>query len=981
MKTLRRSELCRPPDGARSVITVLTVTVLQLTTLCALQNEAEVLLQWKNQLHDPQGALRTWNVSAGHSSAPCNWAGITCDNATSKVTAIVLESALLSGTLSPRLTQLNALRELRLGVNNLTGGLPSAISNWTNLRILNITTNAFSGTLPDMSKLVSLETIDVTTNYFSGRIPASLGNVSALRSFNLAENPFRPGPIPAEFSSLTKLETFFLYDCNLQGELPEFLFNFPALRLLDVSVNNISGSITPAIGKLKKLYSLELYQNQVSGSLPPEFGNLTSLNDFDASKNRFSGSLPPEIGNLKRLSYFVMEANFLSGEIPATLAEIPSLITISLYKNNLSGPLPAKLGSISAFDTIDVSENRLTGALPADICKNGNLKYFLVLENRFSGSIPSSYAACKSLVRFRVNRNDLSGDVPVGFWALPNANIIDLSSNRLTGRISSDIAQSGNLSQLILNDNLFSGALPAEITRISSLVKIQANNNRLSGTLPADIGKLENLNVLFLQQNRLSGPLPATLGDCRTLVVINLAGNKISGPIPATLSSITVLNSLNLSHNELSGGIPTSLGGLALSLLDLSYNQLTGVVPSTLLTIGRTSDFAGNTELCSQSAISAKIRVCSSTTDVAKFRQHKTMGGIIVAVAGLILITGLLLFRRHMRSQMSPVGTSKGNGEWNITVFHNLGFDPAEITRELLLKENVIGSGASGKVYRMDTVSGKKITAVAVKCLLNGKMEAEINETTVNRGKGKAETLFRKYEHKMARAEVETLGRIRHKNIVKLYCYLSNPRVNLLVYEYMPNGNLFEALHERKGACLDWPQRYRVALGAARGLAYLHHDCSPLIIHRDVKSTNILLDEFLEAKIADFGVAKVLQGADSIGVFTGTHGYIAPEHAYSLRITEKSDVYSYGVVLLELVTGKKAIEEEFGENGNIVAWVCMKINDGKGDVLSVLDTRICRAFREEMLQVLKVGMSCTKKLPSLRPSMREVVKLLLDCNP
>eukprot|EP00252_Welwitschia_mirabilis_P007400 TRINITY_DN1870_c0_g1_i4.p1 TRINITY_DN1870_c0_g1~~TRINITY_DN1870_c0_g1_i4.p1 ORF type:complete len:963 (+),score=68.09 TRINITY_DN1870_c0_g1_i4:258-3146(+) len=953
MQTLQRPQLRRPLDAGLSTITVLTLAALQLTTIWALENEAQILLQWKNQLDDPQGALRTWSVSA---SAPCNWAGITCDNATSKVTAIVLESTLLAGTLSPRLAQLNALREVRLGCNNLTGGLPWTISNWTNLRILNITTNAFSGTLPDMSALISLETIDVTTNYFSGPMPVSLGNISALRSLNLAENPFRPGPIPAEFRSLTKLETFFLSDCNLHGELPEFLFNFTALGLLDVSVNNISGSITPAIGKLKKLYSLELYQNQVSGSLPPEFGNLTSLNDFDASKNRFSGSLPPEIGNLKRLSYFVMEANFLSGEIPATLAEIPSLITISLYKNNLSGPLPAKLGSISAFDTIDVSENRLTGALPADICKNGNLKYFLVLENRFSGSIPSSYAACKSLVRFRVNRNELSGDVPAGLWALPNANIIDLSYNRLTGAISSEIAQSRNLSQLILN------------------------NNRFSGAVPADIGKLENLNRLFLQQNSLSGHLPTTLGDCRALAVINVAGNKISGPVPATLSSVTVLNSLNLSRNELSSGIPISLGGLSLSLLDLSYNQLRGVIPPTLLSIGRNTNFAGNPGLCSQRAESAEIRVCSSITEVGKSRQYQTLATIIVAVAVLILITGLLLFRRHMRSQMSRAGTGKPDGEWSITVFHNLGFDPAEIAHELLLKGNVIGTRAAGNVYRVDTVSGRKVTTVAVTCLLNGKAEAN-NDTTVKSGKGNAETSFREYEHKMAQAEVETLGRIGHKNIVKLYCHLSSPRMNMLVYEYVPNGNLFDALHERKAGCLDWPQRYRIALGAAHGLAYLHHDCSPLIIHKNVNSTNILLDELFEAKIADFGVTKVPQGADSVGAVPSAHGYTAPEHAYSLRITEKSDVYSFGVILLELVTGRKVVEEEFGENRGIVAWVYMKISDGKGDILSVLDARICKTFKKEMLQALKVGMCCTRKLPSLRPSMREVVKILLECNP
>lgn len=198
----------------------------------------------------------------------------------------------------------------------------------------------------------------------------------------------------------------------------------------------------------------------------------------------------------------------------------------------------------------------------------------------------------------------------------------------------------------------------------------------------------------------------------------------------------------------------------------------------------------------------------------------------------------------------------------------------------------------------------------------------------------------------------------------------------------MPNGNLFEALHSHND--LDWPSRHKIALGAAHGLAYLRHDCSPAIIHRDVKSTNILLDQFYEAKIADFGVAKVLQacnrGGDSITVFAGTHGYIAPEYAYSLKVTEKSDVYSVGVVLLELITGRGPIETEFGENKNIVSWTSGKILKSE-DLIAVLDSKISKSFKDQMIQVLKIAVSCTHKLPALRPSMREVVQMLLDADP
>jgi len=931
---------------------------------------------------DPYNALENWMLDSAN--APCNWDGITCDNSTGMVIEIALEDKSLNGPLYSGLCNLQSLEKLHLGFNNLYGILPPPLMNCSNLQSLNLTTNSLSGTLPDFSGLKSLKILDLTTNNFKGQFPASLGNLPELTSLNLAENSFTPGTIPQQLMSLKKLNAMYLATCNLIGEIPLFIFNFTELDLLDLSNNSLNGSIPKEISNLKKLYHLELFDNYFSGSIPPELGDLTSLQDFDASGNCLTGSIPQELGNLKNLSYLQLQINNLSGQIPESIGELPLLEGLSIYQNDLTGPLPQKLGSLSKFNMLDASQNRLNGSLPKDICRGGNLQYFLVLENNFTGGLPISYGACQRLIRFRVNSNRLSGRVPAGIWGLPNVNIVDLSFNNFVGEISAEIRNAKNLSQLAIQNNQFSGNLVPEIGFALQLVRIEAYNNKFTGQLPKEIGRLSQLNALYLQDNMLEGSIPDAIGFCNSLTILNLARNRLDGAIPDTLGSIEVLNSLNLSNNELSGSIPSSLGALTLSSIDFSNNHLSGPVPNSLISIGNRGSFSGNPGLCAKIFSSGDtIKVCSASSFAQKESQRMKMAaGLIASAAVLIFAVGLMFFRRYVRHRADRL-EKKENLSWKIIVFHNLSFNAEELSRVLLVKdeENVIGSGASGKVYRADLPNNE---IVAVKHLWTTiKMDMDdINMDKHKQKNNKIDNVYRENDHRLAQAEVQTLGTIRHKNIVKLYCYLSNRHANVLVYEYMPNGNLFEALHSNND--LDWPTRHKIALGVAHGLSYLHHDCSSAIIHRDVKSTNILLDQFYEAKIADFGVAKVLQacnrGGDSTTVFVGTHGYIAPEYAYSLKVTEKSDVYSFGVVLLELITGKRPIEPEFGENKDIVYWASHKIYE-KEDAFVVLDSKISKSFKEEMIRALRIAVSCTHKLPALRPSMREVVQMLQDVDP
>jgi hypothetical protein len=298
---------------------------------------------------------------------------------------------------------------------------------------------------------------------------------------------------------------------------------------------------------------------------------------------------------------------------------------------------------------------------------------------------------------------------------------------------------------------------------------------------------------------------------------------------------------------------------------------------------------------------------------------------------------------------------------WKLTAFQRLDFK-AEDVLECLKEENIIGKGGAGIVYRGSMPDG---VDVAIKRL-------------VGPGSGKTDHGFS--------AEIQTLGRIRHRNIVRLLGYVSNKDTNLLLYEYMPNGSLGELLHGAKGGHLQWETRYKIAVEAARGLCYLHHDCSPLIIHRDVKSNNILLDSDFEAHVADFGLAKFLQdsgASECMSSIAGSYGYIAPEYAYTLKVDEKSDVYSFGVVLLELVAGRKPVGE-FGEGVDIVRWVITKTTSELSQpsdaaaVMAVVDPRLNGYPLTGVIRLFKLAMMCVEDESSARPTMREVVHMLTN---
>lgn len=580
---------------------------------------------------------------------------------------------------------------------------------------------------------------------------------------------------------------------------------------------------------------------------------MTSLRRFDASTNELTGPIPAELCELQLESLNLYENN-LNGKLPDAIANSQNLYEIKLFRNQLSGNLPPNLGRNSPLRWIDVSTNNFSGPIPESLCLNGALEELLMIENSLSGEIPATLGECRSLLRVRLGHNRFSGEVPAGFWGLPHVSLLELIGNSFSGEIPKTIAGASNLSQLILSYNNFSGIVPEEIGLLGSLMEFSGNDNKFSSSLPGNVVNLGQLVKLDLHNNAFSGGFPNGIHSWKKLNELNLANNNFSGEISGEIGDLPVLSYLDLSGNRFSGKIPAGLQNLKLNHLNLSYNRLTGDIPSLYAKGMYKESFLGNPGL-----------LCDGTGEV-KNRGYVWFLKSIFVLAGLVLILGLVgLYLKY--EKFKKVKRTNDRSKWTLMSFHKLQFNEDEIMNALD-EDNVIGSGSSGKVYKVVLNHGE---AIAVKKLWGKSKSTDDSANDKERCRQCKDDGFD--------AEVETLGKIRHKNIVKLWWCCTARDCKLLVYEYMPNGSLNDLLHGPKRGLLNWSIRFKIAMDAAEGLSYLHHDCDPPIVHRDVKSSNILLDVDYGARISDFGLAKMIddpKGTKSMSVIAGSCGYIAP---------------------------------------------------------------------------------------------------------
>ncbi|KAL6501188.1 hypothetical protein OROHE_025051 [Orobanche hederae] len=953
--------------------------------------ELSALLAIKSTLIDPLDHLKDWKISSG--AGFCDWTGVSC-NSHGGVVKLDLSNMNISGVVSERIQVLSNLSYLNISCNQFSSQLPNSLSNLTSLKSVDVSqnnffgifpgglgelpglisingsTNNFQGPLPeDLGRSSSLEIMDFRGSFFEGPIPTSFKNLRKLRFLGLSGNTLT-GKIPVELGELYSLETMILGYNRFEGPIPVEFGNLSNLAYLDLAVGTLSGSIPVELGKLKQLTTVYLYENSIGGKIPPEFGNLTSLVYLDLSDNRFSGEIPHELAELKNLRLLNLMCNNLVGPVPEELGELKKLEILQLWKNSLTGVLPANLGKVSPLQWLDVSTNSMSGDIPPGLCFSGKLTKIILFNNSFSGRIPTSLTSCSSLVRVRIQNNTFSGPIPSGLGTLPNLQRLELANNNLSGEIPRDFTLSTSLSFIDVSNNRLDSSLPLSIFSISTLQTFVASGNNLRGDIPDQFEDCPLLSLLDLSYNNFSGKVPQSIASCEKMVTLDLGSNRFTGEIPRAIADMPTLSVLDLSNNILVGEIPEDFGSSqALEMLNLSYNKLEGPVPNNgLLTTIDPKNLVGNAGLCGAILPPCSESIIRTPRPRNAYVKHIVIGllvGIsVISAVGLLVFAGRQVYKKwYLCSNSFTDWFKKNNSEWpwRLVGFQRLHFTSSDILA-CLKESNVIGIGGSGIVYKAELQNPHSVVAVK-KLWRSSKGDVETG----------GELLM----------EVDLLGKLRHRNIVRLLGYLHNDADIMMVCEYMPNGSLGSALHGKQAGkvLVDWVLRYNIALGVAQGLAYLHHDCHPPVIHRDVKSSNILLDGDFEAKIADFGLARTMMHKNqTVSMVAGSYGYIAPEYGYTLKVDEKSDIYSFGVVLLELLTGKMPVDPSFGEPIDIVQWVRRKINS-KPDVLDTDIAGECKHVQEEMILVLKIALLCTAKLPKDRPSMRDIITMLGEAKP
>ncbi|CAM8958299.1 unnamed protein product [Rhodiola kirilowii] len=904
--------------------------------LTAFSNETDMLalLALKNGFLGGTGndiplPLSSWNASLHF----CQWPGITCGRCHQRVTTLDLDGLRPTGTLSPHIGNLTFLRFLNLSNCNIKGVVPEEIGQLSRLRVFSMRSNALQGSIPlHLTNCSELRIINLRHNHLTGTIPSQLGSLSKLEILNMDQNKLTED-IPSTMGNISSLTALELHDNRFSGSIPSSLGKLRSLRILSLGINNLSGPLPLSLYNLSSLTTLSLVDNSLSGNILERMGvSFPHLSWVTIGKNYFSGIISPTVSNISGLGVFDVGLNQLNGNIPKSIGMLNNLKIFSVLQNNIgSGKIDdleflSSFSNLSNLEYLQLAYNQFGGVIPQSV---GNLSLSLqsltLGSNQIYGSIPVQIGNLINLAQLGIEQNSLIGEIPASVGNLYNLRELFLTSNKLSGIIPSLIGNLTNLYILNLSENQLEGSLPSSLKSCISLKALSIENNRLhgdsslkivsslnqiiglhmsgnffTGHIPSELGNMIHMSFLDISENKYSGKIPIELGKCLMLEALYMGGNMFTGRIPSSLSSLKSVQIVDFSRNNLSSSIPLQFQDLShLQIFNVSFNQLEGDVPRNgVFSNVSAVSLQGNKKLCG--GIPALLLPKCSNRDGKRFSPTI----IIVVTVCTILFLGFvatLVFWSRKRSSIVKLTSYSSMKEGYL----RLSYNDLLVATDQFASFNLIGVGSFGSVYKGILNEGEKLIAVKVMDLTKH---------------GAIKSFWR---------ECKALSKIRHKNLLKILscCSSLDFRGNdfmALVYELMPNGNLDSWLHESTSLKLE--QRLDIAIDISSALDYLHNQCVPQIAHCDLKPSNVLLDGDMVAHVGDFGLAKLLRGAgdtevakegSSTFVVKGTVGYIPPEYGMGGNVSRQGDMYSYGILLLEMVTGKKPTDELFKDGLNL----------------------------------------------------------------
>uniref|UniRef100_A0A7N2MS37 non-specific serine/threonine protein kinase n=1 Tax=Quercus lobata TaxID=97700 RepID=A0A7N2MS37_QUELO len=1013
-------------------LSVFGISISTSTYFGGNETDHQALLAFKTQItQDPENVFSSWNDSLHF----CEWEGVTCGRKHRRVTVLDLQARGLVGSLSPYIGNLSFIREIVLN-NNTIGGkipdevgrlfrlqvlwlsnnsfqgeIPANLSHCSNIKILRVGRNKLSGSIPkELASLSKLEFLALGINNLRGGIPPFIGKFSSLQVLSANENVFG-GHIPDALGQLRSLNLLALHDNKLSGHIPDTLGQLRSLTFLGLGGNKLSGLIPPSLYNLSSITFFGLQQNKLSGSLPTNlFLTLPHLQRFLIYENQFTGSLPMSLSNASELQNLEVNNNNFTGKLSVNFGGLHCLEVIFIDDNNLEsgdddemnffqslvngsnlrklglsgnqfkGTLPNVLGNLSTQLTyIDISENLLFGEIPLEMGNLVNLTTLKMSGNKFSGTIPDDIGNLQKLQRLYLNNNRLSGRLPITLGNLTWLNELYLGSNKLQGTIPSSIENCQNLLLLDLSQNNLTGIIPKQLFAVSMLsIRLSLAQNFFLGSLPSEVGNLVHLYRLDLSENKLSGKIPSSLASCTSLEYLYLEGNLFQGEIPTSLSSSRGIQVMDLSRNNFSSQIPNFLEKLSLKNLNLSFNDFQGEVPTKGVFANASAiSLIGNSRLCG--GISELNLPRCLTKEEKKIKWPFSVKVVISMACVILVITIVSFFLFYWRKNKRNDNSSESSLKQSFL----------RVSYQMLLKAtngfslaNLIGVGSFGSVYK--GILGDDRSIVAIKVL----------------------NIQRQGASRSFVSECEALKNIRHRNLVKIITCCSSVDFHgndfrALVYEFMPNGSLENWLHmdletnimQVEIRNLNILQRTNIAIDVACALDYLHHHCPMPVVHCDIKPSNILFDCDMIAHVGDFGLAKFLlrltylKESSLIGI-RGTIGYTPPEYGLGSEVSTKGDVYSYGILLLEMITGKRPTDSVFEGGLNLHNYASMAVPDS---VMEVVDPKLlnnvdevlgnhngCLAnkIKECLISMVKVGVACSMELPQERWDISKAISEL-----